>query len=67
MGLSIPEFYSEQGVQHVFELFKHYGKQTTSGKQLFLQMELARLILGSQKWMFDLNATKYQGLLDMCG
>ena len=66
MGLSIPEFYSEQGVQHVSELFKHYGKQTTSGKQLFLQMELARLILGSQKWMFDLNATKYQGLLDMC-
>lgn len=66
MGVSIPEFYSEQGIQHLFELLKHYDKNTTSGKQLFLHLELSRLIMGSRKWIFDLDVKHFYPLMDLC-
>ena len=49
MGIAIPEFYNQQGTLNIFELLKHYKKPTTSGKQLYLQFELASLNLGSGK------------------
>ena len=48
MGLGISEVYINQGIQHVAELITHYDKPTTSGTQLKLHFELARLIIGSE-------------------
>ena len=66
MGLPIPEFYNQHGTQHLFELLKHYNKPTTSGKQMFLQFELARLIVASSKWIFQLKSSRFSQLLDPC-
>lgn len=66
MGLGIAEIHVNQGIQHVSELLVHYDKPTTSGKQMHLHFELAQLIIGSEKWIFDIQDRRCLPLLDMC-
>ena len=65
-GLELPNLYTDQGIYHITHFLRRIGEDTQDGKMIVINLEAARIHIGTSTSFLNLPYPDYECMLPNC-